>query len=118
MWVSEKKNLVRYRVHNSTHLPPFFPNCSQINPGHGLATNSLVLHSKLTPYLRLGLPSDLFLSGFCIKILYAPVLYIRATCPAHLNFPHLITRTLSPYVLLLTKNHMTFPLAAPEIAST
>jgi len=91
--VLENRNFVHYRVHNS---PQLFPIRSQINPLHTLPTDFRGLHSKLIPYLRLGLPSDLFLSGFCIKTLYASLLTIRATCPAHLDFPYLVTRILFP----------------------
>ena len=46
-------------------------------------------------YLRLGLPSDHFLSGFPIKTLYKPLLSpIRASCPAHVILLYLITQTI------------------------
>ena len=39
----------------------------------------------LSSHLRVGLPSDLFPSGFHIRILYTPLLSpIRAACPTHL----------------------------------
>jgi hypothetical protein len=47
----------------------------------------------LSFHLRLGLPSCLFSSRFQIKTLYTPLpTPIRATCPAYLILPDLITR--------------------------
>ena len=49
----------------------------------------------LSTHLRLGLPSDLFSSGFSTKALYTPISSpIRATCPAHLILLDFITRTI------------------------
>jgi len=49
----------------------------------------LILYS----HLSLGLPSDLFLSGFPTKTLYTPLLSpIRATCPVHRILLDFITR--------------------------
>ena len=52
---------------------------------------TLILSSQLC----LGLPSDLFPSGFPTKTLYAPLLsHICATCPAHLILLDFLTRTI------------------------
>ena len=48
----------------------------------------------LSTHLRLGLPSGLFPSGFTTKNLYTPLYSpICATCPVHLIFLDVITRT-------------------------
>jgi len=47
----------------------------------------------LSSHLRLGLPSDLFRSGFPTKTLYTPLLYpIRTIRPTHLILLDLLTR--------------------------
>jgi hypothetical protein len=42
-----------------------------------------VINTTPSCHLRLGLPSDLFPSGFLAKILYPFFLPMRATCPSH-----------------------------------
>jgi hypothetical protein len=44
----------------------------------------------LSTYLRLGLPSGLFPSGFSTNILYTFLVPSRVTCPAHLILLDLI----------------------------
>jgi hypothetical protein len=54
-----------------------------------------VLSLILSSHLHLGLPSGLHPSGYLTKTLYVSLLsVIYATCPAHLTFLDLITRTI------------------------
>ena len=81
---------VNYRIHK---CPPPVPIPCQINPVHAPHRTSWRSILMLSSYLRLGVPSGLFPSGFTTKPLYTPLL-IRATCPAHLILLDLITRTI------------------------
>jgi hypothetical protein len=68
-------------------------------------TNTLILSS----HLRLGLPSDLFPSGFTIKTLYTPfVSPIRATRTAHIIFLDLITRIIYNNIVIYFINFYWF----------
>jgi len=58
-------------------------------PSHPISLLSILI---LSSHLHLGLPSDLFLSGFSIKILYAVLISsMHITCPTHLTVHDLIT---------------------------
>jgi hypothetical protein len=83
---------VHYRIHKSPTPVSFL---SQINPVHEPHSTSWRSILILFFNVRLGLPSGLYPSGFPIKTLYKPHLSpIRATCPAHIILPDLITRTI------------------------
>jgi hypothetical protein len=72
---------VHYRDHKS---PLFVPILSQINLVRSTPFYLSKIHFIITPHLRLGLPSGLFLSGFPTKILHAFGFFpMRATCHAH-----------------------------------
>ena len=80
---------VRYRIHK---CPPPVPILSQSTPPHPTSWRPILI---LSSHLRLGLPSDLFPSGFPTKTLYTPLLSLTcATCPAHLIHLDFITRTI------------------------
>ena len=67
------------------HMPLFWARSIQSLPIHS--------NSRRSSHLRLGLPSDLFPSGFPNKALYAPPISpIRALCSFHLILLRLITR--------------------------
>jgi len=64
------------------HLSLFGGSSIYSTPPHPTSWRSNLM---LSFHLRLGLPSDLFPSGFPTKTLYMPLLSpIRATCPAYL----------------------------------
>jgi hypothetical protein len=56
-------------------------------PSHPISLRSILI---LSTYLRLGLPSGLFPSGFPTNVLYAFFSPIRVTCPVHLILIDLI----------------------------
>jgi len=77
------------KVHCLSHnRSPLVPIMRQMSPLHNLPYYLFKMHSVLSYHLRLGLPKNLsssFLSTFaCIQV---SLLYICATCPAHLILP-------------------------------
>jgi len=59
---------VHYRVHKT---PPLVPILNQVHPVHTFPPSFPKSHRILSSHLPLGLQSDLFLSDFQTKILYA-----------------------------------------------
>jgi hypothetical protein len=93
---------VHYRVHKSPLLVHIL---TQINPIHTFPSylRSILI---LSTYLRLGLPSGLFPSGFPTNILYAFLLSrIRATFPAHLILLDLIILMILYYTKIPLYKH-------------
>jgi len=83
---------VHFRAHSS---PPLVPILNQINPVQTFPPYFPKINSNINLHLRLGLPSGVFPSGFPTEILYAFLVYPkRATYPAHLILPDLITLTI------------------------
>ena len=73
---------VHYHIHK---YPPCVSILSQFDPVHTPTSHFLKIHLNTIPHLSLGLPSDVFTSGFPTKTLYTSLLSPkRATCPAHL----------------------------------
>jgi len=71
------------------HLSLFWVRCIHSTPSHPVSLRSILI---LSSHLRLGLPSGLFPAGFVPRILYVFIIFlIRATWPAHLILPDLIT---------------------------
>jgi hypothetical protein len=70
------------------HWSLFWAKSIQSPPSHSISVRSILI---LSTYLRLGLPSGLFPSGFPTNILYTFLFSsIRVTCNAHLILPDLI----------------------------
>ena len=84
------------KVHHHTHkFPPPVPILSQLHPVPTTPSHFLKIHLILSSYLRLGLSSGLFPSGFPTETLNTPLPSpIRATCHAHLIILDYITRTI------------------------
>ena len=72
------------------HLSPSWARLIQSMPANPTFWRSILI---LSSHLCLGLPSDLFPTGFLNKTLYKPLLSpVCATCPAHLILLDLITQ--------------------------
>jgi hypothetical protein len=82
------RTLCNPKFHYPIHkIPPPVRTLSQINPVHAHHPTFWRYILILSSYLRLGLPSGLFSSGFPITNLYDPLLSpIHANCTAHLFF--------------------------------
>ena len=97
-WFAASRKIPRIsrnpKVHYRTHKrPPPVSILGQPNPVHIPTSCRYIL--ILSTYLRLGLPSSLFPSGFPTKTLYTPLSsHIRATYPSHLILLNFITRTI------------------------
>ena len=80
---------VRYRIHK---CPPNEPARSSPYPPHPTSWKSILI---LSTHLRLGLPSDLFPSGFPTKTVRTTLPPpTRATCPAYLILLDFIIHTI------------------------
>ena len=91
---------VLYCIHNC--LPPI-PILSQLNPVHTLTSHSWRSIIIISSHLHLGIPSNLFPSGFPTKTLYTSLLsHIRATCLAHLIILDLIAPKIFEWVVLVS----------------
>ena len=81
---------VHYHIYK---CPPPVSVLSQLDPVHTPTSNFWRSILILSSHLRLGLPSDLFPSGFPTKTLFTPLLsLVSATWPAHLILLDFITR--------------------------
>ena len=79
-------------VTRASHLLLFWTSSTQSAHPHSTSWRPILI---LSPHLCLGLPSDLFPSGFPTKTLYMLLPFpIWTTCPAHLIFLDFITRTI------------------------
>ena len=76
---------------SARHMPLSWASTTQSKHPHPTSWRSIVI---LSSYLRLGLPSGLFPSGFPTKTLYTLLSLICATWLAHLTFLDLITQTI------------------------
>jgi hypothetical protein len=82
------------RVYKS---PPLDPILSQMNAAHTLTRTISLKSIQISSHLQLGLPSDLFPSGFTTKIIYAFISPIRAKCLAHFILLDWITQILCQF---------------------
>jgi len=86
---------------SARHMSLSWASSIQSTPLYPTSWRSILI---LSSHLRLGLPSDLFPSGFPSKTFYTPLLFpISATCPVHLTLLDFIIRI---YGECLAKEHV------------
>ena len=97
---------------------PLLRTLNHINPVHAILFSSrsiLILFS----HISIGLPSDLFPSGFPTNTLYSPCLFpILSTCPIHLIHSDLMLRVYADFVVCPLIDHCSHAVDCSVTSST